>query len=248
MVLILQGQGLLKGLGLTLKHFFQREITEQYPEVMPDLPERYRGCLQFDYTKCIVCGSCINVCPNNVLSMETAKIENSKKKRLVSYTINFQYCMFCNLCVEACPTSTLYFNQNFELAVADRDDIKMVYKLPEGLTETDAVVIDPEDAKPADRDEEQKALQEQAEKEQKQINAMLIALNKNPRKLLARILEAEEDVEILTELLPKDEKIAAKIAELIVKDKDKAAKVAAGLVNKEKKNRLKSDPDVKGGE
>ena len=31
-------------------------ITEQYPDVMPELPERYRGCLQFDHTKCIVCG------------------------------------------------------------------------------------------------------------------------------------------------------------------------------------------------
>ncbi len=241
----MQGQGLLKGLGLTLKHFFQREITEQYPEIMPDLHERYRGCLQFDHTKCIVCGLCINVCPNNVLSMETARMENSKKKRLVSYTIDFQYCMFCNLCVEACPASTLYFNQNFELAVADRDAIKMVYEFPEGLTEPDAVLIDPEDAKPADQDEEQKALQEQAEKEQKQINAMVTALNKNPQKILAKILEAEEDVAILTELLPKDEKIAAKIAELMVKDKEKAAKVAAGLVNKEKKNRQKSDPDRK---
>jgi len=230
----MQGKGLLKGLGITFKHFFQKEITEQYPDVMPHLYERYRGCLQFEFEKCIACGICVNSCPNNVLSFETEKNENSKKKKLMSYTIDLQYCMFCNLCVEGCPKGCLYFNHDFELSKFNRDDLKMVYLRPEGLDEKEkADAAAPED--------------EQESKEQKQIDAMLKALQKNPQKILTKVLEQEEDINILSELLQSDEKTAAKIAELMIKDKDKAAKVATGLLNKEKKKRLKTEAVVEEG-
>lgn len=231
----MKGTGLIKGLGVTLKHFFQREITEQYPDVMPDLPERYRGCLQFEFTKCIACGICINTCPNDVLSMETEKREGSKKKVLLNYTIDFQYCMFCNLCVEACPTSCLYFNKNFELSVDNREDIKMIYTRPDDM----------EDPEESSNDELEV---ERLEKEQKQIKAMMNAFTKNPGKILSKIVTEEEDMNILADLVGYDEKVAAKMAELMVKDKEKAAKVAAGFINKEKKKRLESDPVQKGEE
>ncbi len=227
----MHGQGLIKGLGITLKHFFQKEISEQYPDVMPELYPRFRGCLQFQFEKCISCGICVNRCPNNVLSFETEKNENSKKKKLLSYTIDFQYCMYCNLCVEGCPTSCLYFNQDFELSRFNRGDIKMVYLRPEGL--------DMQEEKSASEEEQQES------KEQKQIDAMLKALQKNPSKLLAKVLEQEDDIKILSDLLQQDEKITLKMAELLIKDKEKAAKVAAGFVNKEKKRRLQAE---KGGE
>ena len=221
----MKGKGLVKGLGITLKHFFEREITEQYPEVMPELPERYRGSLQFDFDKCIACGICANNCPNDVLTIETVTDEKTKKKKLLSYTIDFQYCMFCNMCVEGCPAKCLSFDKNFELSKFSRDEIKTVYRRPEGLDEE------------AENAEEVEAAQpEEDDKEQKQIDALKKALAKNPQKLLAKVLESEEDVNILAALVQRDEKIAGKMAELIIMDKEKAAKVAAGFVNKEKKN------------
>jgi NADH-quinone oxidoreductase subunit I len=231
----MNGQGLLKGLGITIKHFFQKEITEQYPDVMPKLHERYRGCLQLEFEKCIACGICVNNCPNNVLSLETEKDEKTKKKKLMKYTIDFQYCMFCNMCVEGCPKSCLYFNQDFELSKYSRDDIKMVYLRPEGL---DDQVAEEEAAPEA----------EPNNNEQKQIEAMLKALQKNPQKSLARLLENEEDINIMSVLVRADEKTAAKLAELIIKDKEKAAKVATGFINKEKKKRATSEMVEKGGD
>lgn len=232
----MQGKGLFKGLGITMKHFFQKEITEQYPDVMPHLYERYRGCLQFEFEKCIACGICVNNCPNNALSFETEKSENSKKKKLMSYTIDLQYCMFCNLCVEGCPKECLYFNHDFELSRFSREDLKIVYLRPEGLDEQEEAQAAA--AAPAG---------EQDSKEQKQIDAMLKAIQKNPQKVLAKVLEQEEDINIIAGLLQDDEKTAAKIAELMIQDKDKASKVAAGLVNKEKKKRLKTEAAEKGG-
>jgi hypothetical protein len=78
---------------------------------------------------------------------------------------------------------------------------------------------------------------------------MLKALQKNPQKVLSRLLEGEEDINILSELIQSDQKTAGKIAELMIKDKEKALKVARGFINKEKKNRAQQEMDGgKGGD
>jgi NADH-quinone oxidoreductase subunit I len=37
------GQGILKGMGITLKHLFDKKITRAYPEYKRDLPETWTG-------------------------------------------------------------------------------------------------------------------------------------------------------------------------------------------------------------
>jgi len=222
------GKGLLKGLGITLKHTFEREITQQYPEQMPVLPARFRGSLRFDFKNCIVCGMCEKACPNHVLSLETVKDETSKKKKLMKYTIDFQYCMYCNFCVENCPTHVLYFDHNFELAEFKREDIKHVHYRPEGMD-----INLPEACNDADEDNAA------AEKQKKQIDAMLTALKKNPQKMVAKLLETEEQAEILSQILLGDENKMSRMAVLMIEDKEKAKKIAAAFVNKELKDRQK---------
>lgn len=232
------GQGIIKGLWITLKHLFEKEITQQYPEEMPNLHKRYRGCLQFEFEKCIVCGMCVRSCPNDVLSMETSKDENSKKKKLQTYTIDLQYCMFCNLCVENCPADCLHFNHNFELSQYKRDDIKIVYNRPESM---DAV---PDAGTPGEESGENLAAE--ADKRQKKISAMNNAILKNPGKALSKVLDQEEQLTIMAEILQKDAKKAEKIAELMIDDMDKAKKVAVAFINKELKDRQKSFKDQEG--
>lgn len=223
------GKGLLEGLGITLKHFFEKDITVQYPEEMPVLFERYRGCLVFEFEKCIACGLCMRSCPNNVLSLETVKNEKTKKTKLLSYTIDLQYCMFCNYCVEVCPKSCLYFNHDFELSRFNRDEIKIVYTRPEGMAdETD------EGEDKAGSDVEAAAA---AAKKQKQLTAMTAALLKNPHKVLQKVLDEQEQLDIMADLLEKDPDKAGKIAALMLEDQEKARKVAVAFVNKEKKTR-----------
>ncbi len=227
----MNGQGLLKGLWITLKHTFEKDITVQYPEQMPYLQERFRGCLAFDYQKCIVCGLCTKACPNHVLSYETRQDGDSKKKKLLTYTIDLQYCMFCNLCVEACPTGTLYFSHNFELSEYQRDKIKIVYEIP----------LEPEMqmAGPIDLEAVPAAASEAEAKQAKQLAAMLNALQKNPQKVVGKLLENEEQAEILANILLADENKLARMAALMLEDKEKAKKVAQAFVNKELKDRAK---------
>jgi len=229
----MKGQGLLKGLWITLKHTFEKDMTIQYPEQMPYLQERFRGCLHLDYTKCVVCGLCTKTCPNNVLSYESRQDPNSKKKKLLSYTIDLQYCMFCNLCVEACPANGLYFTHDFELSEYQRDKIKIVYEIP--LEQRVQI------AGPIQLDETpNEAVEDEAEaKKQKQINAMFNAMQKNPQKVVAKLLETEEQAEILAGILLADERKLLQMATLMIEDKEKAQKIAVAFVNKALKDRQK---------
>lgn len=118
------GQGLLKGLRITLGHFFEKKITCKYPEVKPNLPPRTRGSFTLNRAKCIACGVCANVCPNHVIKISSVKDENNKKK-LTGYYMYLERCLFCGLCVESCPTKALKTTPEFELACFRREDCNL---------------------------------------------------------------------------------------------------------------------------
>ncbi len=118
------GQGLIKGLSITLKHFFEKKITQQYPEERPVLPDRFKGSLRLVVPKCIACGLCANSCPNHVIKIESEKDENNKKK-LTGYKVMLERCLFCGFCVEACPTKALQWTKEFELTKYFREDVNL---------------------------------------------------------------------------------------------------------------------------
>lgn len=140
------GQGLIKGLGITLKHFFEKKITQQYPEERPVLPDRFKGSLTLKVPKCIACGLCSNACPNHVIKVESEKDENNKKK-LTGYKVMLERCLFCGFCVEACPTKALLWTKDFELTKFYRNDVN--------LDLFNSYVPSPEDDQPEKEDSEQ---------------------------------------------------------------------------------------------
>ncbi len=236
------GTGLLKGLKVTFKHFFDRKLTEQYPEERPKLYPRFRGRLYIEPEKCIVCSICVRTCPNGVLSLEEGRDETAKKKRLLSYEIDHQYCMFCNVCVENCPAQCLHFNHEFEWATFSRDQLKVVYQGP-------APVEGKETPAPtAVQSQPQKAVTGMGEKEadspgpddkrEKKKEALKTALAKNPAKVLGRYLENQEEAPILAAFLQNQPQRADKLVELMAEDEDKARKVAEALLKQAKKQGL----------
>jgi ferredoxin len=70
----LPGLGLAKGMGLTLKKFFEPKATVKYPEVRLDVPPKFRGRLQLLYDeygtlKCETCFQCAQACPIECIDM-----------------------------------------------------------------------------------------------------------------------------------------------------------------------------------
>lgn len=129
---------LATGMGVTLREFFTKKVTECYPENRKELkiPERHRAVLRMPHdengnNKCIACGLCQSSCPNGTISITTKNVvdEESGKGRkvLVEYSYDLGSCMFCQLCVNACPKEAIEFSNDFENAVFDRS--KLIIKL-----------------------------------------------------------------------------------------------------------------------
>ena len=128
---------LLTGMKVTLREFFTKKTTEQYPENRKELKmfDRFRGTLTMPHNeqnehRCIACGLCQNACPNDTIKVisETIETEEGKKKKILArYEYDLGSCIFCQLCVNACPHDAITFDQNFEHAVFDRS--KLILRL-----------------------------------------------------------------------------------------------------------------------
>lgn len=120
----------VKGLIVTMVNLFRPKVTLQYPDQRWTLPENYRGvpALPVDpktgTDRCIACGACVRICPEQVLAIES-EVGEDKKRKLTEFTIDASRCMWCGLCAEVCPTGALVMSKEYELAVGSRED--MVY-------------------------------------------------------------------------------------------------------------------------
>ncbi|MDD4343049.1 MAG: NADH-quinone oxidoreductase subunit I [Eubacteriales bacterium] len=109
------GKGLLKGLSVTGKVIFRKNLTEEYPLVKPNIPSQWRGGFAYEKDKCIACGICVLECPNDAILLVKEKDENNKNVPK-EYKINLGYCLSCGLCVESCPVNCIHFTKEFESA------------------------------------------------------------------------------------------------------------------------------------
>jgi NADH-quinone oxidoreductase subunit I len=123
----LPGIGLIKGLGVTLKHLLQPSITQEYPEEKPDLPARTRGVIALKQENCTVCWKCSRECPDWCIYIEAHKETHEPAgggrgrsvKVLDRFAIDYALCMYCGICVEVCPFDALFWSPDFEYAEYD---------------------------------------------------------------------------------------------------------------------------------
>src|SRR6185436_2447879 len=121
------GLGLMKGLGVTLKHALRPSITQQYPEVKPDLPPRTRGVIALKEANCTVCYKCSRECPDWCIYIDAHKETHEpasggrgrSMKVLDRFAIDYALCMYCGICVEVCPFDALFWSPEFEYAEYD---------------------------------------------------------------------------------------------------------------------------------
>ena len=116
------GQGLLKGLSVTLKTMLKPAVTVQYPHVKPDLPPRTRGVIALKQENCTVCYKCARECPDWCIYIDAHKESHDpagggrarSAKILDRFAIDYALCMYCGICVEVCPFDALFWSPEYE--------------------------------------------------------------------------------------------------------------------------------------
>ncbi len=122
-----------RGLGVVSGHTFREPITQNYPDVMPDLAEHFRGRLALTVNPesgehlCISCRQCERVCPDKCIEITAHKSPETNKLELIDFKIDHGLCMFCGLCTEVCPTLCIINTKDFEMADYTRESL--VYDL-----------------------------------------------------------------------------------------------------------------------
>src|ERR671930_201862 len=138
----LPGAGLLKGLGVTLKHMLQRSITQEYPDEKPDLPPRTRGVIALKQENCTVCYKCSRECPDWCIYIDAHKETHEPAsggrarsvKVLDGFAIDYGLGMYCGICVEVCPFDALFWAPDFEYAEYDILEMTHEKQRPEEWT------------------------------------------------------------------------------------------------------------------
>ena len=124
------GLGILKGFTITMRNFFRKPMTVQYPEQRLTLPERSRWALAPRFNedgspKCTACLICVKECPDHVIRLESSSKE-AGGKHIDRYVYEVGACMMCGLCVEACPFDAIEMSHEYELASPVQGDLVRV--------------------------------------------------------------------------------------------------------------------------
>lgn len=124
------------GLMTTIKHFFRKKTTIDYPKEKREISENYRGqhVLKVDENgaeRCTACGLCAVSCPAEAISMTAAERKKGEEhkyreeKYAAVYEINMLRCIFCGLCEEACPKEAIFLTDRLVPVSGKRDE--MIY-------------------------------------------------------------------------------------------------------------------------
>lgn len=104
-----------------LRGLFQAPATNLYPFAKTSLPEKFRGRMQVDSTKCVGCKLCERDCPAGAIAV--VKIAD----KTFEVKIDNGRCIYCGQCADTCRKDSIGVTEEFELAVIDREQLKVTY-------------------------------------------------------------------------------------------------------------------------
>ena len=118
---------IVKGMLMTLKYFFKKKVTINYPHEKGPLSPRFRGehalrRYENGEERCIACKLCEAICPAQAITIE-ADIHDDGTRRTTRYDIDMTKCIYCGFCQEACPVEAIVEGPNFEYSTESREEL-----------------------------------------------------------------------------------------------------------------------------
>jgi len=127
---------LLGGMSITIREFFSKDVTQQYPDERWQMHERFRGRVDMPLDpvsgahKCTLCMMCVRACPNASLEIVVGKGADGKTRVLDKYIYKLSTCTLCELCVESCNFDAIRMAHDYELATYDRQALTLLLNEP----------------------------------------------------------------------------------------------------------------------
>ena len=114
--------------GLSMRQFFSKKKTIDYPCERGPLSPRFRGEHALrrypnGEERCIACKLCEAICPAQAITIEAGPRRNDGTRRTTRYDIDMVKCIYCGLCEEACPVDAIVEGPNFEFATETREEL-----------------------------------------------------------------------------------------------------------------------------
>ena len=120
---------IVEGLATTIRHTFQKPVTEEYPEVKPDLPPNYRGVHRLNRdeqgrVKCVACMLCATACPAHCIDIVGDQAPwPDRDKYPDKFDIDELRCIYCGMCEEACPVDAIELTSIYDLTGLSRKEM-----------------------------------------------------------------------------------------------------------------------------
>jgi len=122
---------ILKGMSITITHFFRKKTTINYPEEKREFSKVYRGqhVLKRDdegRERCTACGLCAVACPAEAITMVAAERKPGEEhlyreeKYAAIYEINMLRCIYCGDCEDACPKEAIFLTDRIVASQYER--------------------------------------------------------------------------------------------------------------------------------
>jgi NADH-quinone oxidoreductase subunit I len=117
---------LFRGLSVTLKYFFAKKVTIQFPEEKTPVSPRFRGALALrrypnGEERCIACKLCEAVCPALAITIK-ADERSDGTRRTTQYDIDAFKCINCGFCEEACPVDAIVLTREMHYHQQNRGE------------------------------------------------------------------------------------------------------------------------------
>jgi NADH-quinone oxidoreductase subunit I len=123
---------IVQGLRTTLGHVTKyKSVTQEYPEVKPELPLHYRGVHRLNRdeqgrVKCVACMLCETACPAFCISIEAAPAPPEwpdRDKYPAKFKLDELRCIYCGMCEEACPVDAIELTHLYDMTGETREEM-----------------------------------------------------------------------------------------------------------------------------